>query len=77
MHAFRMTHDEHFRSSTSHGEPVRCSFCGALLATKDDTGLRIQRGQMEAVIDGTFRALVVCYAPKCRRLNAFSIDRKN
>jgi len=64
------------QTTTSYGEPIRCSFCGALLATKDDTGLRIQRGQMEAVIDGTFRVLVVCYAPRCRRLNTFSIQRK-
>ena len=67
----------HELQRTSQGQALRCCFCGALLATKDEAGLRIQRGQMEAIIDGSFRALVVCYVPKCRRLNAFSVERKN
>jgi hypothetical protein len=69
-----MTHDEHFQSSSSYGEPVRCSFCGALLATTGPAGLRIRRGQLEALIDGPFRAVIVCYQQECRRLNVIKMS---
>jgi phage FluMu protein Com len=56
---------------------VRCAFCGALLATSEPEGLRIQRGQLEAVIDGTFRASLVCYRPRCRRMNLVTVPNRS
>ena len=61
------------RPSPSPATAVRCAFCGALLATKEPEGLRIQRGQLEAVIDGTFRASLICYRPTCRRMNVVNV----
>ncbi len=57
--------------------PVRCASCGALLATTESEGLRIQRGHFEAVIDGAFRASLVCYRPKCRRINVVTVPARS
>jgi len=62
------------RPTPSTTTPVRCSFCNALLATCEPEGLRIARGQLEAVIDGTFRATVVCY--RCRRMNVVTVPNR-
>jgi DNA-directed RNA polymerase subunit N (RpoN/RPB10) len=53
--------------------PVRCPSCGALLAMTEGENLRIQRGHLEATIDGAFRASLVCYRPKCRRVKVVTI----
>gem|GEM_PF-634903 len=53
------------------GEPVRCAFCGALLATTERAGLRIQRSGLEVLVAGTTRASFVCYG--CRRLNTIEM----
>lgn len=53
--------------------PIRCAFCDALLAVREADALRIQRGQLEAVIDGAFRASIVCYRPRCRRINVVTV----
>ena len=57
--------------------PVRCAFCDALLAVREADALRIQRGQLEAVIDGTFRASIVCYRPRCRRINVVTVPARS
>jgi phage FluMu protein Com len=57
--------------------PVRCAFCDALLATNEQGVLRIARGQLEAVIDGTFRASLVCYRPRCKRLNVVNVPARS
>jgi phage FluMu protein Com len=57
--------------------PVRCASCGALLATTGSEGLRIQRGHLEATIDGAFRASLVCYRPTCRQINVVTIPSRN
>lgn len=54
------------------GAPIRCAFCGALLATAGPEGLRIHRGQLEVIIGGAEHATFVCYRPECRRLNRFT-----
>jgi phage FluMu protein Com len=56
---------------------VRCAFCGALLATTEREALRIQRGQLDAVIDGVFRASLVCYRPQCRRVNVVTFPARS
>ena len=57
----------------NHDE-VRCKSCGALLAKLDETGLTIKRGDLQATLDGVFRATLVCYAPRCRSLNILNIS---
>jgi phage FluMu protein Com len=64
-------------TSLANALPVRCAFCGALLATTESEGLRIQRGHLEAVIDGTFRASLVCYRPRCRRINVVTVPARS
>ena len=53
---------------------IRCKKCGALLAKLDETGLTIKRGDLQATVDGAFRATLVCYAPRCRSLNILNIS---
>ena len=53
---------------------VRCKGCGAVLAKIDETGLTIKRGDLQATVDGEFRATLVCYAPRCRSLNILNIS---
>jgi len=53
---------------------IRCKSCGALLAKLDETGLTIKRGDLQATLDGAFRATLVCYAPRCRSLNILNIS---
>jgi len=55
-------------------DEVRCKSCGALLAKLDETGLSIKRGDLQATLDGAFRATLVCYAPRCRSLNTLNIS---
>lgn len=55
------------------GEPIRCAFCGALLATTGPDGLRIHRSQLEVLIDGADHATFVCYRPSCRRINRVEV----
>lgn len=56
------------------GEPVRCAFCGALLATTGPDGLRIHRSQLEVLIGGAEHATFVCYRPSCRRINRLEVS---
>ena len=56
-------------SYRSNVEEVRCKACNILLATIDDSGLNIRRGELQATVDGDFHASIVCYRPRCRRLN--------
>lgn len=58
--------------STNENE-VRCQHCGALLAKVGDAGLTIRRGDLQASINGDFRAALVCYRPGCRRLNVVRV----
>ena len=55
--------------SCARSADVRCKSCGALLAKTEATGLTIRRGDLQATIDGAFRATLVCYRPRCRTLN--------
>lgn len=48
---------------------VRCSGCGSLLAKLADGALTLQRNDLQATFDGDFRAAIVCYRAKCRKLN--------
>lgn len=52
---------------------VRCTACGALLATLERGALTIRRGDMQATFDGDFHASLVCYRPACRKLNVLRI----
>ena len=60
---------QHVRHSHVPDTEVRCKSCGALLAKTEATGLTIRRGDLQATIDGAFRAALVCYRPRCRTLN--------
>ncbi len=53
---------------------IRCTGCNALLAEVDDSGLVIRRGDLQATIDGDFHASVVCYRPRCRKLNVLRLS---
>ena len=57
-------------------EEIRCKSCGILLGKIDDTGLTIQRGDLEANFDGTFRASLRCYRNRCRSLNVVQFPTK-
>ena len=57
-------------------DEVRCKSCGALLAKLDETGLTIKRGDLQATVDGAFRATLVCYRPRCRTLNILSLPAR-
>lgn len=50
-------------------QEVRCIACNVLLAKLEQGALNIQRGDLEATFDGEFRASLVCYRPRCRKLN--------
>jgi hypothetical protein len=50
-------------------QEIRCTACRILLATLDETGLVIRRGELQATIDGELRAALVCYRRNCRHLN--------
>ena len=56
-----------------HNE-VRCKICKALLAKIDESGLTILRGDLQATIDGVFRAALICYRPRCRSLNILNLS---
>lgn len=52
---------------------IRCEGCGILLAKREGPGLSIRRGELQATIQGTFHASLVCYRPRCRRLNVLRV----
>jgi len=52
---------------------IRCSGCGRLLAKVIDGRLEIQRGDLQAIFAGTFRASIVCSQRRCRRTNFVSV----
>ena len=53
---------------------VRCSACGILLATIDESGLVIRRGDLQATFDGELHAALVCYRRSCRKLNVLRLS---
>lgn len=53
---------------------LRCAACGVLLAKEEAGALSIRRGDLQATIDGEFRASLVCYRPRCRKLNVFRLS---
>lgn len=57
----------------ARGREARCAGCGALLGRLDANGLTIRRGDLQATMDGEFRASLVCYRPQCRRLNILRV----
>lgn len=59
---------------SSKNNEIRCKHCGALLAKFDETGLTIRRGNLQASIDGDFRAALVCYRPHCGELNVLRLS---
>jgi len=73
MHRQPAPNDRHPEAITT-GEPVRCAFCGALLATTGPEGLRIHRSQLEVLIGGAEHATFVCYRPSCRRINRLEVS---
>ena len=52
---------------------VRCAGCGSLLAKLADGALSFQRSDLQVTLDGDFRASIVCYRAKCRRLNVLRV----
>jgi hypothetical protein len=52
---------------------IRCTGCGSLLAKLADGALALQRSDLQATFDGDFRASIVCYRAKCRRLNVLRV----
>lgn len=52
---------------------VRCTGCGVLLAKRVRGALSIERGDLQATFDGEFCASLVCYRPRCRKLNVLRI----
>lgn len=46
---------------------IRCKHCRTLLARRESDGLTIRRGDLQAVIAGSFTAAVSCY--RCKTLN--------
>ena len=61
-------------AGTTISSEVRCKRCNTMLARLDETGLVILRGDLQATIDGTFRATLVCYRPRCRTLNIINLS---
>jgi phage FluMu protein Com len=57
-------------------EEVRCAGCGILLATLNDGGLTVRRGELQITVDGRFHASIVCYRPRCRTLNVLNVKTK-
>lgn len=56
-------------------QDVRCSNCNALLARIETGALTIRRGDLEARIAGSYDAALVCYRPRCRKLNVLRHPR--
>lgn len=54
-------------------EEVRCSACGILLATLNNGGLTVRRGELQITVDGRFHASIVCYRPRCHTLNVLTV----
>jgi hypothetical protein len=52
---------------------IRCTGCGSLLAKLADGALSLHRNDLQATFDGDFRASIVCYRAKCRRLNVLRL----
>lgn len=52
---------------------VRCKSCGILLGRLDENGLTIRRGDLQATMDGEFRAALVCYRRRCGTLNLLTL----
>ena len=52
---------------------VRCTGCGSLLAKLVDGALTLHRNDFQASFDGDFRASIVCYRAKCRRLTVLRL----
>jgi phage FluMu protein Com len=56
------------------GREIRCTACNVLLAKLERGALNIQRGDLQASFDGEFHASLVCYRPRCRRLNVIRMS---
>ena len=52
---------------------VRCAGCQILLAQRDETGVTIRRNDFEAHYGGHGLVSILCYRPRCRRLNVLRI----
>lgn len=55
---------------------VRCLRCNVLLAKIERGALTIRRGAFEASFKGHFHAALVCYRPRCRKLNVLRIPQQ-
>jgi phage FluMu protein Com len=55
---------------------VRCLRCNVLLAKIERGALTIQRGAFEASFEGKFRAVLLCYRPRCRKLNVLRLPQQ-
>ncbi len=62
-----------FQAPVEQETALRCSNCGALLAKLGAATLTIRRGELEARIDGSFRATLICYRAHCRALNILTL----
>ena len=58
---------------SNEGHEIRCIGCGRLLAKLRGGSLSVQRGDLQATVDGEFHASFVCYLPRCRRLTVVHV----
>ena len=56
---------------------IRCKTCGILLGRLDESGLTIRRGDLQATMDGEFRASLVCYRRSCGALNVVRVPDRH
>lgn len=52
---------------------IRCAGCNSLLAKVESGGMTLVRGGLQATINGDFHASLVCYRPRCGKLNVLTI----
>lgn len=50
---------------------IRCRKCRTLLAVLEDGEIVIERGGLQARLDGGHRVTIVCY--RCRQLNVYPL----
>lgn len=56
---------------------IRCKACSILLGRLDENGLTIRRGDLQATMDGEFRATIVCYRRRCGVLNILRLPLRS
>jgi phage FluMu protein Com len=52
---------------------IRCKGCGALLGVVEDEQFEVRRGELQVSYLGHGLVSMVCYTPKCKRLNSLRL----